>query len=164
MRVNPVFCSHLFCSVLSTVTVECVDTQWEVGGYKGFFFECVTNDSPILESKDQLLRQRRQVFTIIKPVCSGVCAQWALLAKPDFIKDEKSSSIFFWLSVTVTIEIPQCQHICNVTSGPWNFFLCPQLFFLSSKECPKMQWCKWAGGWSSHLSRQVRGVARVVLN
>lgn len=27
-----------------------------------------------------------------------------------------------------------------------------------------MQWCKWAGGWSSRLSRQVRGVARVVLN
>lgn len=63
------------------VTVECVDSQRVVvgGGYKVgsffFFFECVTNYSPILESKDQLLRQRRQEFPIIKAVCSGVFAQ-----------------------------------------------------------------------------------------
>lgn len=37
-------------------------------------------------------------------------------------------------------------------------------FSLNVKRAPEMQWCKWAGGWSSHLSRQVRGVARVVLN
>lgn len=68
-RCASILCSALvcYCSVLSTVTVECVDSQWKVGGwvvggYKGLFsvifLECVTNDSPILESKDQLLRQK----------------------------------------------------------------------------------------------------------
>ncbi|XP_029688373.1 ras-related protein Rab-19-like isoform X2 [Takifugu rubripes] len=27
-------------------------------------------------------------------------------------------------------------------------------FSLNVKRAPEMQWCKWAGGWSSHLSRQ----------
>lgn len=51
-------------------------------------------------------------------------------------------------------------------SRPWHFSAPPSScsFCLNVKRAPGMQWCKWAGGWSSHLSRQVRGVARVPLN